>query len=257
MSHLPDPTADGQQVKREGGLWRQQGLLWDIGAAFVESDADDLDATVEWALEKLATSVQGTSASIWRAEPSASESTVHWRWVRSEGLDLGPDARLEARHEVAAALAKTDGAAILALEALVGEEAVAEHGWTGGIGAVVVVDITEDEVVTLVVASLEPDWGDTELLYFRGFGTLLRQFLARVRAEKALDYRLQLEDLVSSSVGQLVSLDAEGWDRLVRPFSSRCSAGSPLKALLFSESILEVFNSRALPVHWVTSSWRH
>lgn len=196
----------------EGGLWKQHRLLWEIGAAFVDASEADLDTTVVDAIGRLAALAGATSASVWRGQAPLYESAVEWRWVLSEGLDLGSDARVGSNPELIEALEESRGAVILPLETVVGAEIVTENGWTGGSAALVVVELDDLEVITLVVGSLEASWGDEELWMFRGFGTLLRQLLARVRAERILAYRLRLEDLVSSCVSDLAVTNGENWE---------------------------------------------
>ncbi len=214
-----------------GGSWGLQQKLWEIGATFVDSRPEDLEETVLSAITEIAQLTEATSASVWRTDlttnlgtdeaPSFGASVV-WRWVRAEGLDLGVGASQRVESRLIEVVRDGGGAAIVPLELVVGEDVTQEMGWSGGTGAVVVIDVSEREVVSLTVGSLDAEWGDAELHLFRGFCTILRQLLRRVRAEEELAYRLELEDLVSSVVARLAATSDDILGDTIDEIMSHC-----------------------------------
>ncbi len=235
-----------------GGQWEQQRVLWEVGASFVDADVSDVAPVVTHAIERIARVVGATSAGIWQTDIHDATSELVYRWVRAEGLDMGAGARGDLNEYLAARLLEGGGVALMPLEDLVGVETVIEKGWTNGTAAAVVVEFDEDSALTLVIGALDVDWGDSEMVLFRGVGTLLRQFFSRVRIQEQLNYRIRLDDLVVTSVARLVEVTAETWDhtldRILADISSALNAATITYALATERSIsLDRVQGRPFP----------
>jgi len=202
-------------MSEPGAQWEQQRVLWEVGASFVDADVGDVAPVVTAAIERIAKTVGATSVGVWQSDLVAATSDLVYRWVRAEGLDMGAGAQNDLNEDLSARLVAGGGVTLLTLEELLGEEMVAERGWFGGSAAVVVVEFDETSATTLVLGALDVDWGDAEIVLFRGVGTLLRQFFARVRIQEELNYRIRLDDLVVSSVARLVEVTSDRWDETI------------------------------------------
>ncbi len=60
------------------GSWVLQRELWKIGNLFVESRAEDLDATVTAAIGRVGKVSNAASASVWRSVRPTHEASVVW-----------------------------------------------------------------------------------------------------------------------------------------------------------------------------------
>lgn len=236
----------------DGGQWEQQRVLWDVGASFVGADPPDLAAVVTDGIEKISRVVGAASGGIWQTDLEAGTSFLSYRWVRSEGLDMGAGAKNSLDDGLTKRLLDGGGVIFLSLDDLLGTEVVEDHGWTGGTAAIVVIEFDGTSATTLVVGALDVDWGDNEIVLFRGFGTLLRQFFARIRIQEELSYRIRLDDLVVSSVGRLVEATAESWDttldRILCDIQSVLGSATISYAVATEQSItVERVHGRAFP----------
>ncbi len=173
--------------------WAHEGVLWNIGARFIDAHLDDFEATVVDAITEVTRHVDADSAGVWRVDRTTLQCVRQNRWVRQEGLDLGEEAPVTIDREFASRFMEGDGTAIVPLEQVLGAEIVVDRGWTGGSAGLCLVDQSADSITILVLAGLAVQWGEREIDLMRGFATLLRQFAGRVRAERTLGYRLKLK----------------------------------------------------------------
>ncbi len=235
-----------------GGQWEQQRVLWDVGASFVGAGPADLASVVTDGVEKIARVAGATSGGIWQSNMATGTSDLIYRWVREEGLDLGAGAQNRLSEDLVDRLIDGGGVVLLPLEELLGREAAEERGWAGGTAAVLVIEFDQASATTLVIGGLDVEWGDNEIVLFRGFGTLLRQFFARVRIQEELNYRIRLDDLVVSSVARLVEVTVESWDqtldRILHDIQLVLDAATIAYALATDQSItIERVQGRAFP----------
>ncbi|MEM1335811.1 MAG: hypothetical protein AAGG08_20380, partial [Actinomycetota bacterium] len=78
-------------------------------------------------------------------------------------------------------------------------------GWEDSAGLLALVDLADDVAYTIVVITQDRSFDAAGTDVIRAFASMLRQFFARVRIERDLQQRLDLEDFVAASVARFAA----------------------------------------------------
>lgn len=161
-------------------------VLWEVGSALVESSHEQANSTMTTVLEMVARHLSVEAIGRWHNDYIAGTASLCEVWEQ-EGTLL-PMSRIPERHASSAnaeSVLSTDGAMYLPVQSFFDDSAI-PPSWQRGTVMVVVIDFDGDQAESLVLHRNEATWTDSEVEFCLELANALRQFLARVEAERLL-----------------------------------------------------------------------
>ena len=187
----------------------RQRVLWRVGALLSEARLADVDEVIVRALARVGRALGVDAIATYRTDLVDRVTTQSHVWMSPDAPDELHDAEVRAAGDnVVAEMFANEGVAVFPITELAGERTIAP-GWENGVGLLALIDWADDVAHTIAVLTPDAEFDDDDVDFIRGFATTLRQFFARVRIERDLQQRLDLEDLVASSVSRLAAATAD------------------------------------------------
>jgi diguanylate cyclase (GGDEF)-like protein len=174
-----------------------QGLLWEIGSALTGVSTEEASAVLTTLLEKVATHLSVEVIGCWHNDYPAGTSLLQECWEQQGTLmpmSTSPVRKPDLAN--AEAVLSNNGVAYFGLQNFFSEEAI-PLPWRNGSVMVVLIEFTGDEADVLVMHRPNSHWTDEEIEFCRSLSLALRQFLARVHAERKLEKNVALARLVT------------------------------------------------------------
>jgi len=175
----------------------RQRALWRIGALFLDASVEEGDERITESMQVMAETIGADSVGRWYTDLRTQQTTLQGSWVADGGLSVGFGDRVS-QPEVVEQLFARDGVATLPIARLVPPDDLPD-GWRDGVTLIVVVDFEGHRGSSLSLTRRTGEWDAEEILFCRGFATILRQFMARMTVERDLKARLELRDVVARS----------------------------------------------------------
>lgn len=193
----------------------RQRALWRISAALADARAEDHDAAIDAALAKVGRVLDVGGVGVWNSDLVGRTSVQTHVWIAEGGPEdiRDPEVR-ELRDGVAEQMFANEGIAIFPVTQLAGDRPVAE-GWEDGAGLLALIDFVGDGAQTVGVINRRSEFAPEEIEFIQGFATIVRQYSARIRIERDLQHRLDLEAFVVRCVAAVGAVSAHTIDAVV------------------------------------------
>jgi len=184
-----------------------QALLWEIGSTLTGVSTEEASAVLTTLLEKVATHLSVEVIGRWHNDYPAGTSLLQEYWEQQGTLmpmSTSPVRKPDPAN--AEAVLSNDGVAYFGLQTFFSEEAI-PLPWRNGSVMVVLIEFTGDEADVLVMHRPTSHWTDEEIEFCRSLSLALRQFLARVHAERKLEKNVALARLVTDLQQRMIEAD--------------------------------------------------